>query len=166
MVNRQLLRRKKTCPGESATRRVDRGPAPSCARVRARPRLRLKPRATAAKPRWGCPLWWLLRSLSAGQRPEGQRSEVSRSEASGQWAEASGSVGQWAVVNRQLLHRKTCPGESATRRVARPHIMRPRARLTCTRRPPSPAAKASGYHCKAPLGLSPQAAAAQPVRGQ
>ena len=46
--------------------------------------------------------------------------------------------------------------------------MRPRARLMrpCARPQPSPAAEATGYRCKAPLGLPPQVAAAQPVRGQ
>ncbi len=44
--------------------------------------------------------------------------------------------------------------------------MRPPAHHAPARaQPPPPAAEATGYHCKAPLGLPPQVAAAQPVRG-
>ena len=125
---------KKPCPGESATRRVARprlgfqvqgllvescaslraprapGPhapafTPACVPVRLRP----LPSPAGAAPSDGC--------CAASQR-----SEVSRPEVRGQRSEARGqrSVGQRAVVNRQLLRQKRCPGESATRRVARP----------------------------------------------
>jgi len=121
---------------------------------------------------------------SVGQRSvvRGQRSEVSGSEASGpevrgqrvrgqrvrgqwgrgqwvrgqwgrgQWARGQWGRGQWASGKSPAPpSKKTCPGESVTRRVDRP-VRASCARLTC---PPSPAAKATGYRCKAPLGLPP-----------
>ena len=78
---------KKTRPGESVTRRVDRGPvhhAPACTR-------RPPPPATVAKPRRGCPLRRLLRSQSEARGqwvrgPVGQWARGQRLEARGQWA--------------------------------------------------------------------------------
>ncbi len=128
------------------------GGAPACLRPR------LKPRATAAKPRWG----WSGCQASAHHRPlPGPPPPAHFPSLAGEGAIRE----QRFVVKRQLLRQKT-----VSRRVC-DSAGCPRARSSCarvpacTRRSSSPAAEATGYRCQAPPGLPHQVAAAQPVSG-
>ena len=79
----------------------------SCARLTpSRLRPRLKPRATVAKPRWGCPL---SGPEVRGQRPEGQRSVVSGSE--GQWVRGQRPVGQRSAGQRSEVRGQWARGQ-------------------------------------------------------